>query len=119
MLLILLQIIAALTIYNVWFVRAGHSTPYRGRGAGNLKKEFLAYGLPVWFMYLVGTIKVLSATALILGIWYPYFVGPASLVLTLMMVGAVLMHIKVRDSFKRALPSLLMLMISIFIFILS
>jgi uncharacterized membrane protein YphA (DoxX/SURF4 family) len=117
MILTLLQIIAALTIYNVWFIRAGKPSPYRGKGAGSLKKEFLAYGLPVWFMYLVGTIKVLSATALIVGIWYPYFVGPAALVLFLMMVGAVLMHIKVRDSFKRALPSLVMLLISLVIFI--
>lgn len=114
-LLILLQIIAALTIYNVWFLRAGKSTAYRGKGAGSLKKEFQAYGLSTRFMYLVGTIKVLAATGLLLGIWYPELVKPSGAVLAFMMIGAVSMHIKVHDSFKRAVPSLFMLVITLFI----
>ena len=114
-LFIILQVIAGLTIYNVWFLRAGKSTSYRGKGAGSLKKEFQAYGLSTRFMYLVGTVKVLAATGLLLGIWYPALVQPSAGILAFMMIGAVSMHIKVRDSFKRAVPSLLMLLITLFI----
>lgn len=106
--LILLQLVAGLGIYNVWLLRGGRHTAYRGKGAGSLKKEFQAYGLSKNFMYLIGTIKVLSATGLLLGIWYPALVQPSAIILSLMMLGAISMHLKVRDSFKRTVPALLM-----------
>ncbi|MBM3281701.1 MAG: DoxX family protein [Candidatus Harrisonbacteria bacterium] len=113
--LITLQIVAGLGIYNVWFIRAGKSTAYRGKGAQNLRKEFEAYGLSRNIMLLVGTIKVLCATGLLLGIWYKELVRPSSFVLSVMMLGAIGMHIKVGDSFKRTMPALLMFTISLLI----
>lgn len=118
-LLIILQLVAGLGIYNVWFVRSKKQTVYRGKGASNLKNEFLAYGLPVWVMYVVGTIKVVSATFLLLGIWNKAFVQPAAIVLAIMMIGAISMHFKVKDSFKRTLPSILMFSIVALIVLLA
>lgn len=118
-LLIVLQLIAGLGIYNVWLLRAGKKTAYRGKGAVNLRQEFIAYGLPVWMMYVVGTIKVIAATGLILGIWMPALVVPSAIVLAVMMSGAVLMHLKVSDTFTRTYPALIMLAIAVLIAYLS
>jgi uncharacterized membrane protein YphA (DoxX/SURF4 family) len=114
-----LQIIVALGIYNVWFIRPKRKTDYRGRGASSLKEEFMSYGLSVSSMYLVGAIKVLSATALLLGLLYPALTKPAAAVLSVMMVGAISMHFKVGDNLKRFVPAVLMLAMSVTIFFLS
>ena len=41
-----------------------------GGNALNLKEEFKVYGLPKWFMYLIGFLKLSFALILILGIWF-------------------------------------------------
>jgi hypothetical protein len=51
--------------------------------------------------------------ALLLGIWIPGVVFPAATLLILLMVGAFVMHLKVRDPFERSIPSLLMLAMGI------
>ena len=106
------QIIIAIGLVNVWIVRFHKPTKYRGAGAGNMADEFAAYGLPKWFMYLVGAGKILIATLMVVGFWVPVVVYPASALLVLLMVGAVSMHIKVRDPFIRSLPALLMLVMA-------
>ena len=105
----ILQLILALGLINVWLVRFHKPTRYRGKGAANMQEEFKAYGLPTWFMYLVGTAKMLIAVLLIVGVRVPAVVLPAAAVLAVLMIGAVAMHIKVRDPFIRSVPALLML----------
>lgn len=107
------QLIIAIGLVNVWLVRFNKPTKYRGGGAVNMTDEFAAYGLPKWFMYLVGAGKILIATFMIVGFWVPAVVYPASALLVLLMVGAVAMHIKVRDPFIRAVPALLMLAMAV------
>jgi hypothetical protein len=104
-----LQIILALGLINVWLVRSGKATAYRGSSSTNLKDEFAAYGLPDAVFYLVGALKLGSAVALLAGLWYPELVLPAAGVLAGLMVGALLMHIKVKDPLTKSLPALAML----------
>lgn len=115
---ILCQLIIGLGILNVWFVRFNQSTPYRGQGAQNLKEEFEAYGLPSWFVYLIGAIKVPAAIALLAGIFIPVLVLPAATVMAVLMLGAVAMHAKVKDEPKKFLPAscvLLLCLLLIFV----
>ena len=107
--LITLQVIVALGILNVWILRSGKMTPYRGSEAKNLRDEFAAYGLPYWFMCVVGALKVSLAFALLAAIWIPSLAKPASIGLGVLMFGAFAMHIKVNDPIKKALPSLAVL----------
>lgn len=65
---------------NVWFLRSGKDTPYRGGRAADLKAEFKAYGLPTAAFYLVGILKVGAALALLAGIFLPQLVRPAAAV---------------------------------------
>jgi len=107
-----LQIVVALGLLNVWLMRAGSATPYRGGAARSLKEEFAAYGLPDIVFYVVGALKIGSAIALIAGIWVDGLVLPAAAVVALLMVAALMMHVKVKDPAVKSLPALLMLVMS-------
>lgn len=112
---IILQVVVGLGILNVWLIRADRSTGYRGGNAANLKEEFATYGLPVWFFYLVGALKIACALSLLAGIWIHALVIPGALGLSVLMAGAFTMHLKVKDPFKKAWPSLVMLGLSLLI----
>ena len=106
---IALQLVVALGILNVWILRWGKPTPYRGAEARNLREEFAAYGLPVWFMYLIGVLKVGLALTLILAIWIPALAHPTAIGMGVLMLGALTMHLKARDPISKALPSVAVL----------
>ncbi len=115
----IVQIVIALAIFNIWILRFKKSTPFRGGGAKSMKEEFEAYGLPVWFMMVIGGLKLMLAAALIAGLWIPEATRPAAAGMAVLMVGAVAMHMKVRDPIKRWLPALAMLALSVFVALLS
>jgi hypothetical protein len=69
-----LQIIIALGLLNVWLLRFNKVTAYRGGSANTLLEEFAVYGLPAWFCYFIGILKVGSAVALLLGFIYPQLI---------------------------------------------
>ena len=114
-----LQVIVALGLLNVWLVRASKATPYRGGDAKTIHEEFATYGLPAFMVYVVGGLKVIIALALLAGIWVPSLVAPAAAVLILLMIGAIMMHLKVKDPIKKTVPALLMLVMAIAITLLA
>ena len=105
-LFIVLQLTVALGILNVWLLRSGRATPFRGGGAKTLREEFAVYGLPYWFMCVVGVLKVGLALSLLAALWFHRVSQPAAIGLGLLMLGAFVMHLKVNDPIKRALPSI-------------
>ena len=108
-LLIALKLIVALGILNVWLLRSGRATAYRGKNAKTLREEFAVYGLPFPVFCLVGVLKVGLALALLASIWIPGFAQPAALGMGALMLGAFIMHLKVKDPLSKALPSLAVL----------
>lgn len=117
--LIVLQVGVAMGLLNVWLVRCRKSTEYRGKSADCLSEEFKAYGLPIWMMYVVGALKIGVAIAFLVGIWVPGLVFPAALVLIVLMLGALAMHVKVKDEAKKSLPAAGMLLLAVVIAFLS
>lgn len=112
------QLIVGLGVLNVWVLRFNQATPYRGQQAKTLKEEFETYGLPSWFVYLVGLIKVPAAIALLVGIAFPVLVVPAATVIAVLMLGAVVMHLKVNDASHKFVPaSLVLVLCAIIIFL--
>lgn len=107
-----LQIVIALGLLNVWLLRSEKVTEYRGGSAQSLKDEFKAYGLPDWFFQLIRVLKIGSAVLLIIGIWVPIVVAPAAAVVLILMLGAIGMHIKVKDPVMKSLPALILLVLS-------
>jgi len=78
-----------------------------------MKEEFAAYGLSTSVMYAVGALKVLSATLLAASIWIPILTLPAAIVMALLMLGAIGMHLKIKDPMKRSFPAFSFLVLSL------
>lgn len=115
---IVLQIVAALGILNVWLLRRDKDTSYRGKGASSMKEEFAAYGLPAWSVGVIGTLKILCALGLLIGIPLPLLVDPSAIALGILMLGALAMHLKVGDPPQRSIPAFLMLAACVLIVVL-
>ena len=107
------QLIIGLSILCVWFLRSNKKTSYRGGASSSLKDEFTAYGLPVWMFWIVGILKVGAALALLAGIVVPELVNPAAMLMTGLMTGAIIMHLKVKDSPKKSLPATIVLALAL------
>jgi hypothetical protein len=108
-----LQVVIALGLLNVWLLRSKRPSQYRGGESKTMAEEFAAYGLPRWLYYLVGAVKVAAGGILLVGLWIPAYVIPASAVVCLLMGCAVGMHFKVGDPLKKSLPALLVLAMSV------
>ena len=78
-------------------------------------KEFKEYGLPDVVRSLVGASKISLATLLIVGIWYPALVLYPALLLALLMLAAQFFHLRARHAFVKNLPSLGLLVLSLFV----
>ncbi|WP_340199974.1 DoxX family protein [Ascidiimonas sp. W6] len=114
-LIIALQIIVGVSILNVWLIQNKKPTRWRGGDAKTIIEEFQVYGLPVWMCYLIGFLKVSLAIALIAGIWYPVLIQPSALGLTLLLLGSVVMHFKIKDPLYKSFPALLFLLMCLVI----
>lgn len=108
----LLQIVVGLGLLNVWLVRGGSATSYRGGKAQTLQQEFAAYGLPAFAFYLVGALKIGAAIVLLAGVWMALPVREAAVLVAALMLGAIAMHVKVSDPLMKSLPAVLMLVMS-------
>jgi hypothetical protein len=107
------QLIIALGILNVWLLRFNKATAYRAGAAKSMKEEFTTYGLPLWFMWIIGGLKILFALSLLLSFWLPELIRPAAIGMALLMLGALGMHIKVGDALKKAAPASILLILSL------
>ena len=96
-----MQIITASSILFVWVVR------YK-----NIITEFQQYNLPIWLRDMVGIIKISLAIMLLVGVYNEKFKILGSSGLILLMLAALLTHIKVKNPFYKALPSLTLLTFS-------
>jgi hypothetical protein len=113
--IIALKLIVGLSILNVWLVRSKKSTAWRGGDADNIVDEFKAYGLPVWFMYIVGTAKVILALLLLVSIVYSQLEAISAYGIAFLMLGAVSMHLKIGDPLKKSFPAFTFLVLSLII----
>lgn len=114
----IIQVIIAVVLLSVWLVRPRMQTSYRGGDAKNLKEEFAVYGLPYWFMIVIGILKVSAGILLIIGLWYPVVTSYTAIGVALLMAGAVSMHIRVKDPVVKSLPALTLLILSLLVYFL-
>ena len=113
--IIIIKVFIFLSIVNVWFFRFNKSTSWRGGQAASMKQEFEVYGLPESVMYLVGGLKVLAATLLVVSIWVPQLTLPAAGLMAVLMAGAISMHLRVKDPLRSSFPAFTFLVLSLFL----
>ncbi len=109
------QLIIGLGLLSVWLLRRDKPTMWRGGNAKNMREEFAVYGLSPGFMMVVGFLKISLGLCLILGLWVHSITRPAAIGVAVLMLGAVAMHVKVKDPLKRALPAFTLLALAIFV----
>ena len=80
-----------------------------------MREEFTVYGLPTWFMYIVGFLKIILALLMIVGIWFSSINLYCYILLSALMIGAIIMHLKVRDPIIKSIPALCVLATVLFL----
>ncbi len=101
---LLFQIIVAVSVYVVWIFRFH-----------NVVAEFKQFGYSEVFRNFVGAAKMSISALLILGLCYNEITLYAALGMAFFMLSAQLTHLKVKNSFIQRLPSLVFLLMSLFI----
>ena len=95
-----LKIVSGVAIFFVWVVR------YE-----NIRKEFNEYNLPTWLRDLTGILKL--SCAWMLHSSDPKIVVAGSSGITLLMLAAVVTHVRLKSTFRRYIASVTMLLLSI------
>lgn len=98
------QLIVAISVLHVWVFRFD-----------NIVKEFKQYGLSDLTRTMVGTSKIILATLLVAGIWFSELILVPALLMAFLMIAAQYFHFKVKNPLSKHLPSLFLLVLSLFI----
>ena len=101
---IIAQIIVALSIGYVWIFRFN-----------NIVKEFKQYGLSDLIRTIVGSSKIALSTLLVAGIWHRDLVLIPALLIAFLMISAQYFHFKAGNPWQKHMPSLFLLIVSLFI----
>lgn len=101
---IVFQLIVSISVFIVWIFRYD-----------NIVVEFKVYGYSDLLRNFVGVAKTSTSTLLILGLWFNEITIYASLSMAFFMLCAQLSHIKVKNPFIKFVPSLIFLIMSLFI----
>jgi hypothetical protein len=105
---IIAQLIIALSVSYVWVFRFD-----------NIVAEFKQYGLSDLTRNVIGATKITLATLLIIGIWFPQVVFIPALLMAFLMASAQFFHFKVKNPWSKHLPSLFLLVLSLFVALLA
>jgi hypothetical protein len=109
---IIIKTIIAFSLLNVWLVRFNRPTPYRALDSESMIEEFKAYGLPKFSLYIVGLIKISSALLLLISVFKSNLENYGFIPIMVLMLGAIIMHLKVNDPIKKALPAFVILLLT-------
>ena len=100
----LLQIVLATSVIYVWIFRFH-----------NVITEFKAFGLSDVTRNFVGASKIALSTLLIAGVWNPSLVFFFFFLMGCFMISAQYFHFKIKNTFIKHLPSLILLTLCVFI----
>lgn len=112
---IALKIIVGISILNVWLLRKNKATKWRGGTAKNIFEEFQVYGFSKQFCYFIGFLKVSLAIVLLASIQFKTLTLLGALGLSLLLVGSIIMHIRIKDAWYKSFPAFLFIIINLMI----
>ena len=111
-----LQLIVGASILFVWLFRTNVPTNFRVGQAQSLREEVTEAGFPDYVYDVMRIVKPIFAFFLIMGIVWNPITLPCMAFTTIFMIGAVVMHIKVRDNLIKMLPAVTLLLFCFIIF---
>jgi len=98
------QLIVAVSVLYIWVFRYD-----------NIVVEFKHYGYSDLVRNFVGASKISISALLIMGVWYSEVTIYASMAMAFFMLCAQLSHLKVKNPFIKFIPSLIFLIMSLFV----
>lgn len=78
----------------------------------DMKKGFEYFGYGDGFRLFTGSVEVLSAIIIIIGIWIQPLAIIGSIMIVVTMLGAIMTHVKIKDEFKNMLMPIILLILS-------
>ncbi|WP_242268063.1 DoxX family protein [Bacillus cereus group sp. BfR-BA-01352] len=82
--------------------------------SGKMAEEFKRFGLPSFFNFLTGAFEIVGAIGMLIGIWVPTVALLAGLLLGgTMLAAALTLVVLARDPFKKAIPALVLFVLSV------
>ena len=96
----LAQVSIALSVAFVWIFR------YH-----NVVTEFKSFGLSDLTRNFVGVSKIALSTLLVTGVWFDSLVFVSSILMGFFMLSAQFLHFKIKNTFIKHLPSLVLLIL--------
>ncbi len=82
--------------------------------SGKMAEEFKRFGLPSFFNFLTGAFEIVGAIGMLIGIWIPTVALLAGLLLGgTMLAAALTLIVLARDPFKKAIPALVLFVLSL------
>ncbi|TYB76285.1 DoxX family protein [Bizionia myxarmorum] len=113
--IIALKLIVGLSILNVWLIQPTKPTKWRGGNAQTIVEEFKVYGLSKNFCYVIGFLKVSLALILLASILFDFLNLIGSIGLSILLLGSIIMHIKVKDPLYKSFPAFLFIILNLII----
>jgi hypothetical protein len=112
---LIIKTIILISILNVWLVKYDKPSRWRGGGADSLQQEFYKYGLSKTMFYIVGFIKIALAIILFVSAFFMSdLLEPIGAYgMAIMMLGAIIMHVRISDPISRNLPAFIFLILSL------
>ena len=80
-----------------------------------IRKEFSRFGMTTFQRNATGSLQVLGASALVAGIAYPILGFMSACGFTIMMSSALIVRIRIKDTFIQSLPAMLLLLANIWL----
>lgn len=105
---IVLQFIIAISILNVWVLQYAV-----------IKEQFREFQLPDWVRNAVGAAKGVFCIMLIAGIWVWQLAVAGSIAIGVMMLFAILSHIRAKDPFPKIFPAVVLFVLCFLVAIIS
>ncbi|WP_156291885.1 DoxX family protein [Oceanobacillus salinisoli] len=80
-------------------------------GSKQMVEGFKTFGYPVWFRIFTGTVELIAAVLLIAGIWNEQLAALGGFLVVGTMIGAILTHIKIKDTLKNTMMPIILLVL--------
>lgn len=77
--------------------------------------EFNRYRLPQWFRVVTGLVEIAGAAIMVAGIWNDKLAALGGLWLTVIMTGAILTHLRIKDPLSKLFMPMILVIFSLIV----
>jgi putative oxidoreductase len=88
-------------------------------GSKKMVEGFKYFGYPGWFRVFTGLVEVIAAGLMIWGIWNKDIASWGGVVIVVVMLGAIMTHIKIKDTLKGMMMPIILFILGLIVFLIN